>query len=246
MTSADMSSAKNSPRGRLTRLLIGGVAVAALTALSAGCSTTSTTEVNPKEHDYRLRHPILLSEEPEVLKMPVGMKGPAMSREIETAIRNYVGEYRRDGTGGITIQVPTGSANEVAAASTGRAVHYALVRAGVPRNRIKVAPYSADDRSSPAPLRISYLRVKAVVPRCGVWPEQQTADYQNRQYHDFGCSQTQNLAAMVANPADLIKPQPMTSANGGRRANVIKVYVDQGNTGWDPEPERKLIDSGDF
>ena len=51
--------------------------------------------------------------------MPVGMRGPALSPEIETAVRDYVGEYRADGTGSITIQVPTGSANEVAAASTG-------------------------------------------------------------------------------------------------------------------------------
>ena len=67
--------------------------------------------------------------------MPVGMNGPALSPQIETAIRNYVGDYRENGTGSITIQVPTASANEVAAASTGHAIHYALVRAGVPRGR---------------------------------------------------------------------------------------------------------------
>ena len=58
---------------------------------------------------------------------------------------------------------------------------------------------------------------------------------------NFGCAQQQNLAAMVANPADLVRPQPMTPADGGRRADVIKKYSIPGNTGWQPDPESKLL-----
>jgi pilus assembly protein CpaD len=67
------------------------------------------------------------------------------------------------------------------------------------------------------------------------------ASYENDQYHNFGCAAQQNLAAMVANPADLVRPQPTAPAHGARRANVIKVYADVGNTGWQPAPEPKLI-----
>ena len=115
-------------------------------------------------YDPRVRHPIMISNEPETFEIPVGMNGPALSRQIDTALRIYVRGYRQDGTGAITIQVPTGSANEIAASSTGQAVHYALVRAGVPHNQILVAPYFVGDHSKAAPLRLSYLRVKAVVP----------------------------------------------------------------------------------
>ncbi len=229
----------NSRRGP-ARLFFGGAAFAAVAALSAGCTSTATSDVDLRDFDYRERHPILISEEPEALDVPVGMKGPAMSPEIETAIRHYVDDYRADGTGAITIQVPTGSANEVAAASTGRAVHYALVRSGVPRSSIRVAPYGVNDRSKVAPLRVSYLRVKAVVPQCGVWPAGGVTDYRNATYHDFGCAQTQNLAAMVDNPADLIRPQPMSPASGARRALVIKTY----EQGGDPRSTVELIDSG--
>ncbi len=126
-----------------------------------------------------LRHPILISDEPEVLDLPVGMSGPALSPEIEVAIRDYVARISPHGTGSITIQVPTGSANEVAAATTGHAVHYALVRAGVPRSHIQVAPYAVGDHAEMASLRLSYLRVKAVTPRCGVWPDVGPASQQN-------------------------------------------------------------------
>jgi pilus assembly protein CpaD len=182
----------------------------------------------------------VLSEEPEVLDMQLGMNGPALSRDLEVAIRDYVGEYRADGTGSITIQVPVGSANEIAAAKTGRAVHYALVRAGVPRRRIHVVPYEVGDHAELASLRLSYLRVKAVVPRCGVWPDGGVADYRNAEYFNFGCAQQQNLAAMVDNPADFVRPRAMTPADGNRRADVIYKY----RRGEDPKSNIMLIDSG--
>ena len=241
MGPAHMPIAKIERRSLAPRALLGGVALVALAALAGGCtSTVGTSDFNPAEQDYRVRHPIVVSSEPEVLDMHLGMSGPALSREIETAIRDYVGEYRADGTGSITIQVPIGSANEVAAASTGRAVHYALVRAGVPRNHIQVAPYEVGDHSQLASLRLSYLRVKAVVPRCGVWPDGSSADYRDSEYHNFGCSQQTNLAAMVDNPADFVRPRAMTPADGSRRATVISKY----RRGDDPKSNIILIDSG--
>lgn len=234
-----MPTAKHS-RSRIARAMLSGAALVAMAAFSAGCSTTATSDVDPSDYDYRLRHPIMISEEPEVMDMRVGMNGPAISPEIETAIRDYVGEYRADGTGSITIQVPTGSANEAAAASTGRAVHYALVRSGVARGQIQVAPYEVGDYAKIAPLRLSYLRVKAVVPRCGIWPDANQGSYLNKDFYNFGCAQQQNLAAMVANPADFMKPKPMGPADGYRRADVISKY----RRGEDPQTNIMLISSG--
>ena len=208
-------------KGRAT---LRGAALAIVAGLSGGCSTISTFDADPQYYDHNRRHPIMISEEPENFELPVGMNGPAVSPAIEQAIRNYVAEYQQDGTGGITIQVPTAAANEIAAASTGHAVHYALVRAGVSHDRIKVAPYYVGDHSKVAALRLSYLRVKAVAPRCGIWPETQPNRFDNAQHHNFGCAAQQNLAAMVANPADLVYPQPMGPANGARRAKVISDY----------------------
>jgi pilus assembly protein CpaD len=231
-----------------TRSLARTVSIVVLTAgslVGAGCTSTIGTSdvVDQREYDYRQRHPILLSNEPEVMDMNVGMRGPVLSAKLETAIRQYVNEYRADGNGPITIQVPTGSANAVAAASTGHAIHYALVRAGVPRGQIEVAPYEVGDHSKTAALRLSYLRVKAVVPTCGLWPTGSDTNFENTDSFNLGCAAQQNLAAMVANPADLVRPQPMSPANGGRRANVLQIYQDIGNIGWEPQPAKGLIDS---
>lgn len=237
MSVADMPTSLSDKR-RLIRGLLCGAALTALAVLSAGC-TTVTPPVNVADHDYRERHPIMLSEEPEVFDMRVGMNGPALSPELEVALRDYVRDYRSNGTGGITIQVPTGSANEVAAGKTGHAVHYALVRAGVPQSHISVAPYHVGDHAKVASLRVSYLRVKAVTPRCGVWPEASPNDFENSQLHNFGCAAQQNLAAMVANPADLVRPQPLDPANGARRSKVIANY----GAGEDTKSNVELIAS---
>lgn len=234
-----MTSSNEHHRGRGLTALLAASALSAVTAL-AGCnSTTATSDVDLTPYDYRLRHPILISDEPEVFKIPVGMKGPALSPEIETALYDFVIDYQTSGTGGITIQPPTGSGNEMAAAETGRAVHYALVNAGVPRSSITVAPYFAGDYGKPAPLQISFLKVKATTPTCGIWPEVHPATGSNAQPHNFGCAAQQNLAAMVANPADLIRPRELAPANGARRAKVITDY----SQGADTQSEVQLLDS---
>jgi pilus assembly protein CpaD len=228
--------------GSLGRAALGGAVLVLLAGLSSGCSTTGTSDVNPANYDSNQRHPILISRDPEPLDLPVGMRGPALSPKIERAIGDYVAQYRSEGTGPITIQAPTGSANEAAAAATGRAVHYALVRLGVPRNQIVVSPYAVDDHSKVSPLRLAFLQVKAVVPDCGLWPAKQPVNGQNAQYFDFGCAQQQNLAAMVADPADLVRPRAMTPASGARRAKVMQIYIEKGNNGWDPTPYNGLIE----
>jgi pilus assembly protein CpaD len=234
-----MPTRKLHPRAAALRALLGATAMAALAIASAGCTTTGTSDVDPADYDYRLRHPIMISEEPEVFDMRVGMNGPAISPEIESAIRDYVGEYRADGTGNIAIQVPTGSANAIAAAETGHAVHYALVRAGVPRGNIQIMPYEVGDHAEVAPLRLTYLRVKAVAPHCGIWPASAQGDYRNADYHNLGCAQQQNLAAMVANPADFLRPRPLGPADGYRRADIISKY----RRGEDPQTNIMLIES---
>lgn len=238
-----MPTFESERRRPLLRSAATGAMLAGLLSLAAGCATTGTSDVNPVDHDPRLRHPIMISNEPEVLDLPVGMKGPALSPAIEKAIRHYVAGYAEHGTGGITIQVPTASANSIAAAQTGQAVHYALVRAGVPQGSIQVAPYYVGDHAKVAAMRLTYLRVKAVAPECGVWPETLPNRFDNAQYYNFGCAAQKNLAAMVANPADLVAPEATGPANGRRRADVITTFAESGNTGWQPAPVSDLLDS---
>lgn len=60
--------------------------------------------------------------------------------------------------------------------------------------------------------------------RCGAWPEDMTETADNQSYANFGCSQQNNIAAMVANPEDLVRPRATTPADAMRRVKVFDNY----------------------
>jgi pilus assembly protein CpaD len=52
--------------------------------------------------------------------------------------------------------------------------------------------------------RIVVARRRAVVPSCPNWSQKSGVDWDNKATSNFGCSVNSNLAAMVADPQDLI------------------------------------------
>ncbi len=200
------------------------VSMVIATGFLAGCQNAGTTEMALYEQDYNRRHPILVSEEPEVVDIEVGMKVRKLSPQIQRRLRSFVLDYRRTGTGSVTVQVPSGSANEIAAVAAGRSAGQTLRKLGVPASRIRIAPYQVDDHGKVAPVRLAFLKLKAKAPECGIWPEDIGRTTTDRSYYNFGCAQQQNLAAMIENPADLVRPRDMTVADGAQRARVIEQY----------------------
>lgn len=218
-----MTSSRH-PKGRVTRTVALGLLAALGAGLAAGCNRTTTSSIDVADYDYRKRHPILIAEEPETLTLPIGMKAGELSPEIARAIEGFVRDYRESGTGFLTIQVPSGSANEVAALNAGRAAQAIVVQSGVPASLVRFAPYRVGDHAKLGAVQLTFLKLKATTPECGVWPEDAGAEAANRDYFNFGCAYQQNLAAMVANPADLVRPRAEDPANGARRSKVIQDY----------------------
>ena len=193
-------------------------------AMLAGCQSVTATHTTLTDQDYRKRHPILIAEQPEVMDIPVAMKASELTPDINRSINRFVNAYRASGTGFMNIQVPAGSANEVAALTAARAAKNVVQRSGVASSHIRVTPYQVDNKAWVAPVRLSFLKVKAVAPDCGIWPEDLGKPDTDKQYFNFGCAQQQNLAAMVQNPSDLISPREMTPADGEQRSRVIDFY----------------------
>jgi pilus assembly protein CpaD len=53
-------------------------------------------------------------------------------------------------------------------------------------------------------VRVVVSRTRASVPGCPNWSDPAQPNYQNRMMSNFGCGVNSNLAAMVANPTDLV------------------------------------------
>jgi pilus assembly protein CpaD len=57
---------------------------------------------------------------------------------------------------------------------------------------------------APGSIRVIVSRSRAEVPGCPNWTQPSQPNYNNRMMSNFGCGVNSNLAAMVANPEDLV------------------------------------------
>ncbi|WP_428673052.1 CpaD family pilus assembly lipoprotein, partial [Roseibium sp.] len=81
----------------------------------AGCqSQTQSQSQLLASNDYRYRHPIVVTEEPETLDLPIGRDTRRLFGPIEDTIAAFGGEARQRGNGSVEILVPSGGANESA------------------------------------------------------------------------------------------------------------------------------------
>ena len=70
-----------------------------------------------------------------------------------------------------------------------------------------IASYQASPQEASAPVRVSFAAMRAQTDKCGRWPDDLLQTSENKHYANFGCSYQNNLAAQIANPADLLGPR---------------------------------------
>lgn len=213
-------------KSRATRNAL-ALLVAAAVPVLAGCTKQDPMVVHSLPDDYRTRHPIVIQEKDQVLDLPVGLTSFNMTTMQRTALEGFMANYANSGNGVVTILVPRGSANAGAARSTANDISKFLRSRGISSSRMQTLTYEADPSDS-APIRISYPVMRASVEPCGQWPEDLANTYENRQYYNFGCSYQNNLAAQIANPADLLGPRKMAPADMANRTRSINVYQSRG------------------
>ena len=217
----------------MTNFLKGAVVATLPILLLAGCASHSKRDftVGSVQHTYKTKHPIVIDEGEKTLDIPVASQSSGLPRAVASSIEGYGGEFLQAANGTITIMVPSGSSNESGARAILPSVTNALTVSGVPAHRMNVTSYYAAEHGATAPIRLSYIAVTAKVEQCGKWPEDLAAQNNNNQnYHNFGCASQNNLAAIIANPADLLAPRGTTPIDAARRNQVIESYRNAENT----------------
>jgi pilus assembly protein CpaD len=180
--------------------------------------------------DASQRHPILVSQQPATLSIRVASGAHGLSAGQAAQISDFLARYRSKDSGNskLVIAVPSGSPNESAAMRAVANLREMIREFGFSESTVAMQPYSGG-RDPSAPIRIGYLRYVAEAPECGHWPSNLAYNPRNLPYPNFGCAQQHNLAAQIANPADLLGPRTMAPADAERRAYVIERYR-QGKT----------------
>jgi len=219
------------------REIVGRRSAALRAAIVAGCALfvcgcnidqQQVSGVPDVPTDYRLRHPITISEGSHTIELFIGSNRGELTPTQRAQLLAFAHTWKREATGGVIVELPRGSSNERSAADAMHEIRSILVASGVAPGTIVVRSYHPSDRKL-ATVRVTYPKITAQAGPCGVWPEDIgpsfNRDYfENQPFWNLGCASQRNLAAMVDDPADLVEPRGETPAYTMRRTTVLEKY----------------------
>lgn len=191
--------------------------------------------------DPTQRHPILVSQQPQSMSIRVPRGAQGLSPQQRAELLAFASRSRASDAGNskLIISAPSGGSNEVSSMRAVHEVRQLLSDNGFPDASIAVEAYTHDGDSQ-APIQVSYLRYVAQGPECGNWPTNLAHEPQNLPFPNLGCAQQQNLAAMIANPADLLGPRSESDRSGARRDVAMEKYIKGESSGAEKSSEEKI------
>lgn len=227
--------ANDNSKFRLLRLATSVVVISVAAVLTSCAARPDRVTTSSVPDDYRLRHPITLAEVQHTLDVPIGSGERTLTTPLRDLVRGFAQDYLALSKSTVSIALPTSSANAGAAHNVKGDLRRVLIEAGVKSNHIVLTSYDPTEASASAPIRLSFVAVTAITGDCGQWPTDLFGPTirDNTNWENFGCATQQNLAAQVANPADLVGPRGMTPIDAQRRAEVISIYRTDGNPAGD-------------
>jgi pilus assembly protein CpaD len=196
------------------------VALAGCKADEPGAHFAGLALIEPSE-----RHPILVSQEPASMSIRVPRGSSGLSSGQKAQFGAFMARYRGADSGNskLVISVPSGSSNEASIVRAVDDLRGMIASSGFAESNLVIEPF-IESRRGGAPIRVAYLRYVAQGPECGFWPANLAVERRNLHYHNFGCTQQPNLAAQIANPADLLGPRTMVAGDPERRTVVFDKY----------------------
>ncbi|HVW72371.1 MAG TPA: CpaD family pilus assembly protein [Rhizomicrobium sp.] len=190
---------------------------AVLSMLVAGSCSVANDGATISEDGAR-NHPIMVEPSYRELKVQFAGETEGMNPEDAVKFDAFVADYRAHGNGSLGISVPDGAASRAA-------ITFFAERAaasGISRDKILVSTHGAS--SGDYRVDISYIAYSAHADSCGDWSENLAFTAENQTMPNFGCAVQHNIAAMIADPRDLVSPRPFDTADGNRAATVIDNY----------------------
>lgn len=211
------------------------IAAAALLGLAA-CATKVPDRVadarTPTEH---FQPKVTVSD--QEIRLAIHAQG--LSPNQAEALATFAADWRDAEGGTITLSAP-GGGEQHAAFRTVEAARGVLLGQGVAADHITVVNYDAKGDPA-APLRVAYLRYRAQIPACGQTWTNVAHSSDNDVQPNFGCAVSANMAAQIANPADLSHPRATSAIDAQRREVVLDKYRKGQVTASDKDDQAKGV-----
>jgi pilus assembly protein CpaD len=188
-------------------------AIAAAAALSACASSDALLAQAPPLSTDAVKIPVAVQAE----QLQLTPHAQGLSSAQSAAVYDMIGRWRSAAGGPIVVETPASAGAETRAA--GGKIGEFLRAYGVADADIQARTYQAE---AAAPIRVTFPIYEAAVPRCGV-----TEDLSHAPNHppaNFACAVSANIAAMAANPQDLVYARPEAPIDATRRQQVLERY----------------------
>ena len=196
-----------------------------LSALAA-CSSYAPSNV-PDAYLQRTaldRNAIGVEKRTEFLEVAIHPEASELSNADKARVSDFVAAYRDHGHGPLIMSLPTSSANPqlaVAAVAEARAIAY---ENGVQYDEISGTNHGAGSDVA-EPMILAFQSYEAIAPDCQSLASVDFSNVSsNNELPTLGCAVRSNLAAMIADPADLLGTRPLDQGDPVRRGNILKKF----------------------
>ena len=195
-----------------TKILRASAVLAAL--VIAACANPISQPESGLSVDQRF--PITVEPHMESLRVPYNAARGTLDDASNAELQNFARDYLENGSGALSVSA-TRRIPDAPNYVVGR-----LVAMGVPRNRITMG--NDDALSAADEVKVTYIRYQAHASDCGDWSVNLGDTSENKISPNLGCSTRHNLAAMVADPRDLVTPKPLEPDDAQRRLTILDKY----------------------
>lgn len=194
-----------------------------------GDSLTQARPVTPTER-------YAIQVKPAPVELMLAAHGSGLSEAQAAALRDFVGRYNDADRGAITIKAPEHGPDQSGVYRTATAARDYLISQGAMPGDVRIEGYDAGGDGK-APVRVSFVGYHAEGPVCGNSWSDISREANNQVYPEFGCALTANVAAQIADPADLLHPRASDPPDALRRSDVITKYRQAQTTSTPKDPQ---------
>lgn len=185
------------------------------------------------------RNPIGVAEKTAYLEVKLDPLDAHLRLSEKAKIKAFVADYKQHGHGPMIMSVPQNHANEELAVKAVAEAREIAWSQGVDYEDIRGSAYDAQG-SDAAPVVLAFTAYEAIAPDC---PQKSELDFSNATSNNdmptLGCSVRTNMAAMIADPADLLGQRPLDAGDVARRSAQLALYREGSTTAAERSDEEK-------
>ncbi|GJL93902.1 MAG: pilus assembly protein [Hyphococcus sp.] len=170
------------------------------------------------------RHPISVDGQVVTLTIDTNSASSELSSVDKSRLRAFADSYLRNGHGPLTITAPSGSPEDFDGQEAAADIREALHKYGVPWSTLSGATYRTGGVAGGNQMIVSYTHYVATASECGIWSGIKAREYANLASPNYGCATQNNIAAMLADPHDLIAPADGSPRDAAAIVRAFEAY----------------------